>query len=148
MPDNLRLRFDSEQSSEFEMYGYGCHVQQVEADGDPGLLVFIPFNNEDEITGFFLAVHHDFLKVGLDFTVCPVCGSSQIEGGSVSIEDLAIQPCSCNSCESRWTDIYSPNSQVVTERNDPDAGCDCGKNCNRSPGDACPKEEPESVLND
>lgn len=38
---------------------------------------------------------------------CPACGSGDIEGHQVSIEDpLALQPCTCNACGTRWTGVY------------------------------------------
>ena len=37
--------------------------------------------------------------------VCPVCGSHQIEGGSVNINaGAAYQNCYCNDCQAEWTD--------------------------------------------
>ena len=38
---------------------------------------------------------------------CPACGSWEIEGDSVSIEDgLALQDVSCLSCNAAWRDVY------------------------------------------
>lgn len=40
--------------------------------------------------------------------VCPVCGSDQIEGGSIDIDNgMAYQNCYCNDCQEEWTDEYS-----------------------------------------
>jgi transposase-like protein len=38
---------------------------------------------------------------------CPYCGSSDIDGGFVEVDGkFAFQSCSCNACESEWTDRY------------------------------------------
>ena len=42
------------------------------------------------------------------FNTCPVCGTSDIVGGSVEIDcNYAIQDCNCNSCYASWRDSYT-----------------------------------------
>jgi len=39
--------------------------------------------------------------------VCPVCGSDQVEGGSIDVDGpSAAQSVSCNDCNAEWKDIY------------------------------------------
>lgn len=45
--------------------------------------------------------------------VCPICGSSNISGGSFDMEEAGIyQYCVCFDCDSEWTDMY--RLQTVT----------------------------------
>jgi len=38
---------------------------------------------------------------------CPVCGHTDIEGGSVEVDGAtAKQECGCVNCGSSWTDVY------------------------------------------
>ncbi|MCK5607650.1 hypothetical protein KAR91_37545 [Candidatus Pacearchaeota archaeon] len=38
---------------------------------------------------------------------CPVCGSVEVEGGSVDIDGvIACQYVHCKDCESEWQDMY------------------------------------------
>lgn len=38
---------------------------------------------------------------------CPYCRSTEIEGGSVTVENgQAFQDISCNECDEEWTDSY------------------------------------------
>lgn len=53
--------------------------------------------------------------------ICPYCGSDQIEGQSVDIdENGASQEVSCISCKARWEDLYKLTD--VREVNPPDGG--------------------------
>jgi transposase-like protein len=46
-------------------------------------------------------------------TKCPVCGSYDIEGGSVEVTPgYAVQEVSCNVCCSTWDDEYMFTGQV------------------------------------
>ena len=48
-----------------------------------------------------------------NWNACPACGSTQIEGGSVSIEDReAIQEVSCLYCKAVWTEVYEAASRT------------------------------------
>ena len=48
-----------------------------------------------------------------NWNACPACGSSQIEGGSVSIEDReAIQEVSCLYCKAVWTEVYAAHARI------------------------------------
>jgi len=39
---------------------------------------------------------------------CPLCGSDDIEGGFVEIDNGgAWQPVSCNQCHAEWSDVYN-----------------------------------------
>lgn len=39
--------------------------------------------------------------------ICPVCGSDQVEGGSIAIDGpCASQGVVCNDCNAEWTDVY------------------------------------------
>lgn len=39
---------------------------------------------------------------------CPFCMSTDIEGGSVEIEEgRAIQGIACSECEEEWVDVYT-----------------------------------------
>ena len=41
-------------------------------------------------------------------SMCPHCGSDQIEGASINIEgNKAYQDISCLDCEKEWTDVYT-----------------------------------------
>lgn len=41
-------------------------------------------------------------------TVCPVCGSDDLDGGSVDIDaGTATQEVVCLECLSSWTDVYT-----------------------------------------
>ena len=47
---------------------------------------------------------------------CPVCGSTEIEGESVSVEGRkAVQECGCNDCNSKWEDQYQLASYNLYE---------------------------------
>ena len=49
---------------------------------------------------------------------CPLCGSSDIEGGSMDFESGEIaQRISCHECNERWTDVYK-----LVALADPDSG--------------------------
>jgi transposase-like protein len=49
---------------------------------------------------------------------CPLCGSSDIEGGSMDFESGEIsQRISCHECNDRWTDVYKLAAVA-----DPDSG--------------------------
>ena len=49
---------------------------------------------------------------------CPLCGSSDIEGGSMDFEPGEIaQRISCHECDDRWTDVYKLAAVA-----DPDSG--------------------------
>ncbi|KWU23444.1 glyoxalase superfamily protein [Burkholderia cenocepacia] len=48
---------------------------------------------------------------------CPVCGSSDIQGESVSIEGRqAVQECSCSDCDAEWEDRYELASYNLISR--------------------------------
>jgi transposase-like protein len=49
---------------------------------------------------------------------CPVCGSPDIEGEHVEIENingvqLAFQRCQCAACGAKWTDQYRYDFSIV-----------------------------------
>jgi transposase-like protein len=49
---------------------------------------------------------------------CPLCGSPDIEGGSMDFESGEItQRISCHECNDRWTDVYKLAAVA-----DPDSG--------------------------
>ena len=48
-------------------------------------------------------------------TICPVCGDSTIEGGSIDVEGgVAMQYMNCNSCSAAWTDIFRRVDIIIT----------------------------------
>lgn len=45
---------------------------------------------------------------------CPFCGSYDIQGGSVNIEDgHAFQDVGCDNCDAEWTDRYVLDAYFV-----------------------------------
>ena len=43
----------------------------------------------------------------MDFTTCPYCGSTDLEGGSVTVEgNEAWQDVGCLDCGADWTDVW------------------------------------------
>ena len=45
---------------------------------------------------------------------CPVCGSEDITGSFVEIDDdVATQEVSCNECDAEWTDLYKLFHYVI-----------------------------------
>lgn len=58
--------------------------------------------------------NQDYINTG--FSTCPVCGSSNVTGGSVTIDcNYAQQDAACSDCSSSWVDWYTLSSvdQVV-----------------------------------
>ena len=54
---------------------------------------------------------------GLD--VCPECGSDEVTGGNVDIEDpWAYQPVSCDVCGCNWQSSYKFDSYIVVSHGD------------------------------
>ncbi len=52
-----------------------------------------------------------------NWQTCPSCGSIQIEGGNIEIEDReAIQDVSCLHCHATWIEVYAATSRTnITE---------------------------------
>lgn len=58
-------------------------------------------------------------KATVDWELCPLCGSSSIEGGSVDIEHKwAFQQVTCLNCHATWTEEYAAHSRHNVERGD------------------------------
>jgi len=52
---------------------------------------------------------------------CPRCGSTNITGGFVEVDDRsAWQPVSCDECSAEWQDVYH---LVAVETHDPEMFC-------------------------
>lgn len=50
----------------------------------------------------------------MDDSTCPKCGSTEIDGASVTIDNgTAYQSVSCNDCEAEWLNEYKLSNQIV-----------------------------------
>lgn len=57
-----------------------------------------------------------YLKRRENANICPVCGSTEIEGYFIEIDGtFAFQECSCNDCESTWLDRYVADAYILTQ---------------------------------
>lgn len=58
----------------------------------------------------------------MDITVCPVCGTSDIERGDIggsTLYDL-IQECSCENCSSSWNIYFTATEIDITHNTQED----------------------------
>ncbi len=59
------------------------------------------------------------IPTATDFDHCPLCGSNQLEGGAVTIEENhAWQNVSCGHCNSHWTETYKASGRYDIDWDD------------------------------